>query len=71
MYAVEFQSAVIDGKIVVPEKYKNKINGQVKVILLSEEIIATLEPTNLIESLLKDPIKLRSFEPLKRSEIYE
>ncbi len=71
MYAVEFQAKVIDGKIVVPEQYKNSINGKVKVILLSQEILSQAQPVNLIEKLLSNPIKLQSFEPLLREEIYE
>jgi hypothetical protein len=71
MYAVEFQAKVIDGKIVVPEQYKNTITGKVKVILLSQEILNQAEPANMIEKLLKTPIKLQTFEPFRREEIYE
>ena len=71
MYAVEFQAKVIDGKIVVPDQYKNSINGKVKVILLSQEVLNKTHPTNLIENLLNNPIKLQNFAPLRRDEIYE
>lgn len=71
MYAIEFQAKVIDGMIVVPDQYKNKINGKVKVILLSHERQNQAQPPNLIEELLNNPIKLQSFEPLRREEVYE
>ena len=71
MYAVEFQANVVDGKIVVPDQYKSSIQGTVKVILLSQEIVSQSQPSNMIEKLINNPIKLQSFEPLRREEIYE
>lgn len=37
MYAVEFESTIKDGLIIVPLEYKHKIGKQVKVILLSDQ----------------------------------
>ena len=37
MLAYEFQTAVNDGIIYIPDEYKNKLSKKVKVILLSEE----------------------------------
>lgn len=71
MYAVEFQANVVDGKIVVPDQYKSSIQGTVKVILLSQEIVSQSQPSNMIEKLINNPIKLQSFEPLRREEIYD
>ncbi len=68
MYAIEFQTRVTNGSIEIPEGLKDKLVGLVRVIILTEEKPAKAE---MIDRLLAEPIKLESFEPLTREEIYE
>lgn len=42
MYAIEFKSTVNDGFIRIPEEYKNKIGQKVKVIILSDEQLGSI-----------------------------
>ena len=68
MRAIEFQTKVKDGNITIPRQYRNKIKGNVRVILLSEE---SAEKFDMIEHLLANPLNVEGFEPLKREEIYD
>ena len=68
MYAIEFQASIKDGLIEVPDEYRHRFRGSVRVIVLSQEVkpeVAT------IEHLLNNPIKAPNFTPLKRDEIYQ
>jgi hypothetical protein len=38
MQAIEFESTINNGIIRIPDEYKEQIDGQVKVILLSEAL---------------------------------
>jgi hypothetical protein len=68
MYAIEFQTKVKDGSITIPEQYRNKIYGNVRVILLAE---GGAEHFDIIEHLLSNPLSIEGFKPLTREEIYE
>lgn len=68
MYAIEFQTKVKDGSIVIPEEHKDKFKGNVRVILLAEE---TTDKFDMIEHLLANPLDIHGFTPFKREEIYE
>jgi hypothetical protein len=68
MYAVEFRTKVKNGTIEIPEVYRDRFKERVRVILLAEEESVT---TNLIDELLKHPLKVADFKPLTREEIYE
>jgi hypothetical protein len=68
MYAIEFQTKVKDGSIIIPEEYKDKFKGSVRVIILSEE---TADKFDMIEHLLANPVDVDGFTPLTREEIYE
>jgi len=68
MYAIEFQTKVQDGNITIPEPYRNKIKGNVRVILLTEE---GTEQFDMIEHLLANPLNVEGFKPFTREEIYE
>lgn len=37
MYAIEFEAKVSDGTIKIPDKYINKLDSRVKVIILTVE----------------------------------
>ncbi|WP_414581300.1 hypothetical protein [Scytonema sp. PCC 10023] len=71
MFAVEFQANIQNGFIEIPEQYKSQFVTQksIKVILLKPEENAPVE--DLIDKLLKNPIQVEEFQPLKRNEIYE
>ena len=68
MYAIEFNTKVKDGSITIPEEYKDKVQGNVRVILLTEQ---STEESDLIEQLLTNPLNIEGFKPLRREEIYE
>lgn len=70
MYAIEFQAKLKNGSIEIPEEYKDKIFGTVRVIVLSQEE-SSAKKTDMIERLLKHPIEVASFTPFDREEIYE
>ena len=68
MLAIEFQTRVEDGKIEVPEAYRDQVEGTVRVIILVEED----QPSDdIIARLLSDPIQIDDFTPLTREEIYD
>lgn len=69
MYAVEFRTKVKNGVIKIPEKYMKKLKYSVKVILLTEDTDDTT--CDMIENLLKSPLKIPDFRPFKREEIYD
>lgn len=69
MQAVEFQTEIEDGMIVVPEQYRSEIDGrQVRVIILAEE---KAEPYDIISELINNPLQIPDFKPLTRDEIYD
>lgn len=68
MYAIEFQTKVKDGSIVIPEEYRDQLKGSVRVILLAEDSTETFD---MIEHLLASPLNIEGFKPLTREEIYE
>lgn len=68
MFAVEFQAIVRDDKIEIPQEYKGQFRNLVRVIVLAEEPKAA--SSNFIDQLLKNPLRLKSFRPLTREEVY-
>jgi hypothetical protein len=68
MYAIEFQTREKDGKIEIPAQYQDKLKETVRVIILAEDQDTT---SNLIDQLLVSPLKIKSFKPLSRTDIYE
>jgi DNA-binding transcriptional regulator/RsmH inhibitor MraZ len=68
MFAVEFQTKIDDGNISIPEKYRRKLQGKVRVIVLAED---SDEDINFIDYLLANPIHDPNFVPLTRDEIYD
>lgn len=76
MYAVEFQTNIMNGIIEVPEPYRHQLSGSVRVLILTDAAskdvtTADARSTNLITRLLAHPRKVVGFTPLKRDEIYE
>lgn len=68
MRAIEFQTKVKNGSISIPERYRNRIKGNVRVILLTDE---DSENFDMVEYLLANPLDIEGFKPLTREEIYE
>jgi hypothetical protein len=62
-FAIEFQTKITDGTIELPEIYRGRLIGPVRVIILAEE-----SPTGLdmIDQLLTNPLQVESFTPFQR-----
>ncbi|CAK8716370.1 SpoVT-AbrB domain-containing protein [Candidatus Electronema halotolerans] len=70
MYAIEFSTRIKNGVIEIPERYRRKIQSStVKVILLKEDAVEAA--SDMIDRLLKSPLKIPDFKPLTREEIYD
>jgi len=69
MYAAEFRTRIKNGIIEVPEVYKKRFKTNVKVIILADEKAES--PSDIIDELLRSPVKMPNFIPLKREEIYD
>jgi hypothetical protein len=67
---IKFQAKVNQGKIEIPEIYQNDLQ-MVETI----EIIIPNPPESsslgIIHRLIKNPIEIQDFTPLKREEIYD
>ncbi len=68
MKAYEFKAQVKNGTIQIPQKFTRQIGSTVRVIILAEH---EPEQADMIEDLMKNPVKIDNFTPLKRDEIYE
>ena len=68
MEAIEFRTKIKNGIIQIPKKYKQKIGNTVKVIIMTEQ---KAKQVDIIDELLKSPIKLKDFSPFSREVIYE
>lgn len=68
MNAMEFHTTVIDGKIEVPEEYRDQIRGKVRVIIFTED-----QPRgghDKVRELIDNPLHVEEFTPFSRAEIY-
>ncbi len=61
-------AAIFSTAIEIPEVYKHRFKECVRVILLAEEESTT---GNLIDQLLKHPLKVADFKPFTRDEMHE
>ncbi|MBI5186555.1 MAG: hypothetical protein HZA01_12635 [Nitrospinae bacterium] len=68
MYAVEFRTKIKNGIIYIPKEYRDKLQENVKVIVLKDEEEG--KNANMIDQLLEAPLKMNNFRPLSREEIY-
>ena len=68
MEAIEFKTKIKNSTIRIPRKYKLLKGNTVKVIIISEQ---DKEQADIIDNLLRNPIKLDNFSPLTREKIYE
>jgi hypothetical protein len=74
MCAIEFQSKVKNGSISITEEYREKVTGNVRVILLAEGVAANegvAGKLDMIEHLLENPLTIEGFKPFTRVEVYE
>ena len=69
MYAFEFKAKIKNGMIEIPDVCRKKFKSGVKVIILTDE--KTELSSDIIDELLTSPIKLPTFTPLRREEIYD
>lgn len=69
MQAIEFKTKIKNGMIRIPEKYRNSLNKNVKVILLLEE--NETRSSDIIDRLMDSPMKIQDFQPMNRDEIYD
>lgn len=68
MKAVEFQTSVKNGTIVIPVELRGDLGEQVRVILLTTDPIRT--DTNLIDRLLVQPLRVPAFHPMTREDVH-
>jgi ureidoglycolate hydrolase len=71
MYALEFESIILNKTISLPINTKNLDSKKVKVILLFENSEDSNSNENYIQNLMNHPINVKDFIPLKREDIYE
>ncbi len=69
MQAIEFKTKIKNGMIRIPEKYRNSLKENVKVILLLEE--NETRSSDIIDRLMDSPLKKQNFQPMNRDEIYD
>jgi len=67
MQAIEFQTRIEDGAILIPEEYRDELSGTVRVIVMKED---RTEGSSMIEELLANPLRIADFKPLTRDEVY-
>jgi len=69
MEAIEFETTPKGGTIQIPERYKSQFSARVRVIVIQEEQPEGEEP-DIIDRLMKNPIKSAHFRPLSREETH-
>lgn len=82
MYAVEFETQITNGHIVVPEELLAELRGNVRVIVLLDDSSVTKadldssqpergEDEDFLTYRMRNPYVIPDFKPLTREEIYE
>jgi hypothetical protein len=70
--SIEFQTKIKNGIIEIPESYQAQFTDHESVrVILIPEARSKQQPTNRLQALIENPLKIDSFTPLKREEIYE
>lgn len=72
MSTIEFQTNVKEGIIEIPEPHKSEFMSQenVRVIVIKKNQ-PQAQQFNFLQHLLDHPLKINSFVPLRRDEIYD
>lgn len=68
MSRIEFQTIVQHGTIELPKEYVEHVKGQVRVIILTDDID---DETDIIDYLLEHPLGDGEIKPFTRDEIYD
>ncbi len=70
MSKVTFTANIENGKIIIPKIYQQELNNgnSVEVTLVKKKKISE---TNFLGKLIKNPIKVKNFQPLTRDDIYQ
>jgi hypothetical protein len=71
MQAIEFETRIENGRIVIPEPYQQTFGDslQVRVIVLKPEPMGT-EQDDIIAELLEHPLEIDNFMPQTRDGFY-
>ncbi|NBC18059.1 MAG: hypothetical protein GVY18_12180 [Bacteroidetes bacterium] len=69
MEAIEFRAAIRGGVIEIPEEYRERLTGRVRVLVLSDDEDDASE--DLIGRLLDAPRHIEHFTPMRRDDLYE
>lgn len=67
MSQIEFETIIHKGTIEVPKEHADKVQGRVRVIIITDE----KEHLDMVEYLMEHPLKAEEFTPLSREEIYD
>jgi hypothetical protein len=67
MSTVEFQTQIKDGTIEIPQAYRDRVQGDVRVIIVLRD---TSTERDMIQHLLDNPLHVPNFRPMERDEIY-
>jgi hypothetical protein len=72
MQAIEFETRIENGRIVIPEQYQQTFGDslQVRVILLKSEPVGE-QQDDFIAELLEHPLEINNFMPQTRGELYD
>jgi hypothetical protein len=69
--SVNFKARVDNGTINIPEEYRARVKGNVRVTISDDDgVEASAAQDNIIEELLAHPLNVPGFQPLSRDEIY-
>lgn len=74
MVTAEFEAKIVNGKIAIPEKYKNVFEKQetVKVILVKPGVpIPVTDSEDFIQQLLDCPLSVADLVPANRDDFYD
>ena len=66
METVQFKTKIKNGVIAIPAKYKDKVNENVRVILIPDE--EKKEGLDIIDELMAHPLNIKGFKPFTREE---
>ncbi|NOZ71345.1 MAG: hypothetical protein GXP38_05435 [Chloroflexi bacterium] len=68
MQILKFKASVKNGIIRVPKQFQKQLPDRVQIIIFPE---ASKHKEDFIAQLLKHPLHIPDFQPLRREEIYD
>jgi hypothetical protein len=66
---IKFQAKVNQGKIEIPEIYQDNLQMAETIEIIIPDPLEI--SSGIIQRLIKNPVEIQDFTPLKREEIYE